>query len=1065
MPGARPVRTLRGHSEWVSSVAVSADGQFVASSSYDATVRLWNADDGEDLGIIAHHEGPVTSVKFVRIFTGVTSESPKGRGSRAAAAATVGAGDDDSGASPDSSDGGKGGAPPTSYDHGAGKLIDAVISISRDTTLRVTSISWHKDPNRRDSDSDSTMGEDGAAGAGDAADGFTKAAPLLGHAQTQAPGPAAASRGTASTAPSSVNSGAVGAPGKRKRGGVTVVNVKPPSVTSPGGSRRFAGVAPVFKATHIGPVTCAWATPTGRTIVSGAINMLPAAQGNHELRVWNLTDDPAMLKVAARTDKVARKAVSPSLEHGAQAQAWSSRQLVGSAGAVASEWPSHGGGAMAAPRARVVRNASAVNALRAQAAAAAVAAGAEGGLYVARARIKLSTRPSSLVGTHLGKAIFVGLENGKIQLRALLSLAAAAREAAAAASSVDAVDNADSSALPCRATVSAHQGEVSALTVVEKVLRSNVMLVSGSADKSVRVWRVYFSEGEPQSLVPWAVLSAHTGSVKSVALAQLPVGLCVVSGASDRSVRLWVRPVQAALACVALARWKGVVIERRRVLKHGGTTLSHGSGGSAATAASPQVLQFQVRSHSAGNGTPANAGGPMFLMARPLTDTAQAAGATSNGHGGGVRVGGHGGFGAPGGTGRVASVGGLGGRTTPKDLARKASSVVLGTGGASRELSIGGVRVPRFTQERRGYLIAPSVPKVSSTVFDAVVLIIEWAQVSSLVLWTRDRWAGGTGGSAIIETLAMLHIPETSRMFNVWLMIGMLLVFIALIFACYFGGLYALVLSRSGKSPAWAVARKALEGTLFVLATADPIAAAHILGTIYYCDDGWFDRDDPDEDLRCWEGLHWVLALLALPLYVLCCVFMVRLTPVRGHLIHYGFHLFDWREDDTSSVLVDVNLLSQGSPECERQWFMFKVLMALSIVLFRSQPQVLAAVLAGLIVATFVSGVYLRQFFDPRTAWWVYGSRLGLLGVLLPLAMCDARNECNNDMLSTVSWAFVWISVGAALAGAMYTVVATVMIRREAAKLAARADSQARERDAMGVTVATQAERGARGKG
>jgi WD40 repeat protein len=44
-------RTLRGHEYWLLSIAISPDGQTVASSSSDNTIRLWSLDTGEQKNI------------------------------------------------------------------------------------------------------------------------------------------------------------------------------------------------------------------------------------------------------------------------------------------------------------------------------------------------------------------------------------------------------------------------------------------------------------------------------------------------------------------------------------------------------------------------------------------------------------------------------------------------------------------------------------------------------------------------------------------------------------------------------------------------------------------------------------------------------------------------------------------------------------------------------------------------------------------------------------------------------------------------------------------------------
>jgi WD40 repeat protein len=58
------LRALTGHKNWVKSVAVSRNGELLASGSNDRTVRVWNVSSGRELLNLVGHEGPVEVVLF-----------------------------------------------------------------------------------------------------------------------------------------------------------------------------------------------------------------------------------------------------------------------------------------------------------------------------------------------------------------------------------------------------------------------------------------------------------------------------------------------------------------------------------------------------------------------------------------------------------------------------------------------------------------------------------------------------------------------------------------------------------------------------------------------------------------------------------------------------------------------------------------------------------------------------------------------------------------------------------------------------------------------------------------
>lgn len=62
----KPIYTLLGHKDTVRSLAISADGRILASGSGDSTVKLWNLQTGKLFGTLRGHYNPVWSIAMTR---------------------------------------------------------------------------------------------------------------------------------------------------------------------------------------------------------------------------------------------------------------------------------------------------------------------------------------------------------------------------------------------------------------------------------------------------------------------------------------------------------------------------------------------------------------------------------------------------------------------------------------------------------------------------------------------------------------------------------------------------------------------------------------------------------------------------------------------------------------------------------------------------------------------------------------------------------------------------------------------------------------------------------------
>jgi WD40 repeat protein/tRNA A-37 threonylcarbamoyl transferase component Bud32 len=60
----KAIMTIHGHIDGVQGVAVSPDGKYIASSSWDKTIKVWNAATGAELMTLRGHNGGVGTISF-----------------------------------------------------------------------------------------------------------------------------------------------------------------------------------------------------------------------------------------------------------------------------------------------------------------------------------------------------------------------------------------------------------------------------------------------------------------------------------------------------------------------------------------------------------------------------------------------------------------------------------------------------------------------------------------------------------------------------------------------------------------------------------------------------------------------------------------------------------------------------------------------------------------------------------------------------------------------------------------------------------------------------------------
>jgi WD40 repeat protein len=72
------INTFKGHKDWVTTLAISPDGEKAISASRDKTLKLWNLDQGQEINTFIV-DSPISSCTFSPDGSTIIAKEESGR--------------------------------------------------------------------------------------------------------------------------------------------------------------------------------------------------------------------------------------------------------------------------------------------------------------------------------------------------------------------------------------------------------------------------------------------------------------------------------------------------------------------------------------------------------------------------------------------------------------------------------------------------------------------------------------------------------------------------------------------------------------------------------------------------------------------------------------------------------------------------------------------------------------------------------------------------------------------------------------------------------------------------